>query len=94
MLPTARLTLADVVRSYARSRADALCLGDGDVRLSWRETDLRTNRVANALRGAGVEAGDRVLWLGQNSFRLQELLIACCKIGAMFCPANWRQGAD
>jgi acyl-CoA synthetase (AMP-forming)/AMP-acid ligase II len=93
VLPTARLTVADVVRSYARSRGDALCLGDGDVRLSWRDTDLRTNRVANALRGAGVGAGDRVLWLGQNSFRLQELLIACAKLGAMFCPANWRQGA-
>jgi acyl-CoA synthetase (AMP-forming)/AMP-acid ligase II len=94
VLPTARLTLADVVRSYARSRADALCLGDGDVRLSWRETDIRTNRVANALRHAGVGNGDRVLWLGQNSFRLQELLIACAKLGAMFCPANWRQGPE
>ena len=35
-----------------------------------------------------------MLWLGQNSFRLQELLLACSKLGAMFCPANWRQGAD
>jgi long-chain acyl-CoA synthetase len=92
VLPTARLTLADVLRSYARSRADALCLGEGDLRLSWHETNVRTNRVANALRGAGVERGDRVLWLGQNSFRLYELLLACSKIGAMFCPANWRQG--
>jgi acyl-CoA synthetase (AMP-forming)/AMP-acid ligase II len=94
VFPTARLTLADALRSYARSRADALCLGDGDVRLTWHQTDARTNRVANALRGAGVERGDRVLWLGQNSFRLQELLLACAKLGAMFCPANWRQGPD
>jgi acyl-CoA synthetase (AMP-forming)/AMP-acid ligase II len=94
VLPSARLTLADALRSYARSRGDALCLGDGDVRLTWRETDLRTNQVANALRAAGVERGDRVLWLGQNSFRLQELLLACAKLGAMFCPANWRQGPD
>jgi long-chain acyl-CoA synthetase len=35
-----------------------------------------------------------VLWLGQNSFRLQELLLACAKIGARFCPANWRQRPD
>jgi len=93
VLPTARLTVADIVRSYARSRADALCLGDGDVRQTWHETDVRTNRVADALAAAGVQRGDRVLWLGQNSFRLQELLIACCKVGALFCPANWRQGA-
>jgi acyl-CoA synthetase (AMP-forming)/AMP-acid ligase II len=94
VLPTARLTLADVLRSYARSRGDALCLGDGDVRLSWKDADRRTNRVANALRAAGVERGDRVLWLGQNSFRLQELLLACAKLGALFCPANWRQSTD
>src|SRR6185436_18747466 len=31
---------------------------------------------------------------GQNSFRLYELLLACCKIGAQFCPANWRQQPD
>jgi acyl-CoA synthetase (AMP-forming)/AMP-acid ligase II len=94
VLPTARLTLADVLRSYARSRGDALCLGDGELRLSWHETNVRTNRVANALRAAGVERGDRVLWLGQNSFRLYELLLACSKLGALFCPANWRQGAE
>jgi long-chain acyl-CoA synthetase len=52
------------------------------------------HRCANALRAAGVGAGDRVLWLGQNSFRLQELLLACCEIGASFCPANWRQQPD
>jgi long-chain acyl-CoA synthetase len=94
VLPTARLTLADLLRSYARSRGDALCLGDGDVHLSWRETDERVNRCAQALRAAGVGPGDRVLWLGQNSFRIQELLLACCKLGASFCPANWRQQPD
>jgi len=93
-LTTTRLTLADLLRSYARSRGDALCLGDGDVRLSWRETDERVNRCAQALRGAGVGPGDRVLWLGQNSFRIQELLLACAKLGAWFCPANWRQQPD
>jgi long-chain acyl-CoA synthetase len=49
------------------------------------------HRAANVLRSAGVGPGDRVLWLGQNSFRLEELLLACCELGAMFCPANWRQ---
>ena len=42
----------------------------------------------------GVGPGDRVAWLGQNSFRVQELLLACCEIGAMFCPVNWRQQPD
>jgi acyl-CoA synthetase (AMP-forming)/AMP-acid ligase II len=88
---THRRSLADVLRSHARAYPDRLAFVDGDTRLTWRAADERVNRVAHALRAAGVGAGDRVLWLGQNSFRLQELLLACCKLGAMFCPANWRQ---
>ena len=91
---TSRHTLADVLRSHARSRADALAIADGDVHLDWRAFDERVNRAANALAGIGVGRGDRVLWLGQNSFRVQELLLACTKLGAMFCPANWRQQPD
>jgi long-chain acyl-CoA synthetase len=91
---TARRTLADVMRSHARTRGDALAFADGEVALSWRDAMARVHRAANALRAAGVGPGDRVLWLGQNSFRLQELLVACCEIGAAFCPANWRQEAD
>src|SRR5262245_57646681 len=88
---TARRTLADVLRTHASSRPDGLAFVDGDVLLTWTEANARVNRVARALRDAGVGAGDRVLWLGQNSFRLAELLLACCKVGALFSPANWRQ---
>ena len=57
VLPTTRLTLADVLRSHARSRGDALCLGDGDVAPHVaREPTSGSNRVANALDGVGVGA--------------------------------------
>ena len=59
-------------------------------RLTWPELDERVNRLANALRGTGVGPGDRILWLGQNSFRVYELLGAAAKIGAMVCPGYWR----
>ena len=38
--------------------------------------------------------GDRVLWLAQTSSRFLELMLACARIGAMICPANWRQSAE
>ncbi len=88
---TGRRTLADVLRSHARSRPDGVALVEGETTFTWRAANERASRVAHALRGEGVGHGDRVLWLGQNSFRLQELLLACCKLGALFCPANWRQ---
>jgi acyl-CoA synthetase (AMP-forming)/AMP-acid ligase II len=92
------LTFADVLREQRRSRPDKLAVVDGDfgrhVRLTYPELDDRASRLANALAAAGVGHGDRILWLGQNSFRVIEALAAAAKLGAMFCPANWRQSAD
>jgi acyl-CoA synthetase (AMP-forming)/AMP-acid ligase II len=88
------LTLADVLRENRRSYPRHTAVVDGDVRLTYPEFDDRVSRVANALAAAGVGTGDRILWLGQNSFRVLELLLAAAKLGAVFCPANWRQSAD
>ncbi|MCT9933989.1 AMP-binding protein [Planotetraspora sp. A-T 1434] len=89
-----RLTLSDVLADHARSRPQAMAAVDGDVRLTYPELDARVTRLANGLSSAGVGQGDRVLWLGQNSHRVLELLLACSRLGAIFCPANWRQAAD
>jgi acyl-CoA synthetase (AMP-forming)/AMP-acid ligase II len=92
------LTFADVLREHRRSWPQKPAVVDRDfrrgVRLTYAELDDRVNGLANALGDAGVEPGDRVLWLGQNSFRVVEGLVAAAKLGAMFCPANWRQSAD
>lgn len=92
--PRRSLTLADVLCEHRRGRPDGTAAVDGAVRLTYPELDRRTNRLAHALRSAGVGAGERVLWLGQNSFRVVELLLATAKLGARFCPANWRQSAE
>ncbi|SDL86714.1 AMP-binding protein [Nonomuraea jiangxiensis] len=88
------LSLADVVADHARSRPQVTAVVDGDLRLTYPELDARVTRLAGALAGAGVAGGDRVLWLGQNSYAVLELLLACSRLGAVFCPANWRQSED
>jgi long-chain acyl-CoA synthetase len=89
------LTLGDILRENRRSYPLRTAIVDGDVRLTWPEFDDRVNRLANALEHeAGVGTGNRILWLGQNSFRLVEALLAAAKLGAVFCPANWRQSPD
>lgn len=88
------LSLADVLREHRRSWPTRTAAVDGRVRLTYADLDRRTTQVAHALHGLGVDPGDRVLWLGQNSFRVLELLLASAKLGAYFCPANWRQTAD
>ncbi|MFI6926088.1 AMP-binding protein [Nonomuraea spiralis] len=88
------LTLSDVLADHARSRPQVTAVVDGDVRLTYPELDARVTRLADALAGRGVAAGDRVMWLGQNSYAVLELLLACSRLGAVLCPANWRQSRD
>ena len=91
MDPLHALTLGDVLREHARSRPETLAAVDGETRLPYPALDARVNQLTGAFAAAGVDAGERVLWLGQNSFRLLEGLLAAAKLGALFCPANWRQ---
>lgn len=88
------LTLGDVLREHRRTYPQRTATVCGDDRATFVELDERVNRLANALSDAGVGPGDRILWLGQNCHRLLEGLLAAGKIGAGFCPANWRQTAE
>jgi acyl-CoA synthetase (AMP-forming)/AMP-acid ligase II len=88
------LTLGDVLGEHRRGRPLGVAAVDADVRLTYPQLDERVNRLANALARDGLGPGDRVLWLGRNSFRVLELLLAGARLGAIFSPANWRQSAD
>jgi acyl-CoA synthetase (AMP-forming)/AMP-acid ligase II len=88
------LTLGDISREHKRSRPLETAVVDGNVRRTYEELDEHVNRLARALAGSGVASGDRVLWLGQTSYHVLELLLACGKLGAIACPANWRQSPD
>lgn len=94
MDPRTATTMGTVLAEHHRSRPDHPAAVDGDVRLGYAALDLRVNQLAHALAAEGVGAGDRVLWLGQNSFRVLEALLAAAKLGAMLCPANWRQSVE
>jgi long-chain acyl-CoA synthetase len=83
--------LGDLTAEQARNRPAETAVVDGAVRLTFAEVEDRTNRLARVLLAAGCGEGARVMWLGQNSFRLFEVLIACAKVGAGVCPVNWRQ---
>ncbi|GAA5054505.1 long-chain acyl-CoA synthetase [Thermocatellispora tengchongensis] len=89
-----RLTLSDVLAEHARSRPLVTAVVDGETRLTYPELEARVARLAGALAGRGVGPGDRVLWLGRNAAAVLELLLAASRLGAVLCPANWRQSAD
>lgn len=80
----------DLLSEQARSRPAMTAVVDGEHRFTYEQLDERVNRLAGVLRARGVTKGDRILWLGQNSFRVLEALLASARVGAIFCPANWR----
>jgi long-chain acyl-CoA synthetase len=82
--------LGDLIREHRRSRPNMIASVDGTERFTYKELDCRVNRLADALRQRHIGSGQRILWIGQNSAKLMELLLACAKIGAQICPANWR----
>jgi long-chain acyl-CoA synthetase len=90
MRASAGVTVADVVRRFARDRPDRVALRHGDRELTYAELDARSNRLAQALLAGGLGAGSRVAYLGRSAPEVIELLFAVAKIGAVIVPLNWR----
>jgi len=81
-------------RAYLNPDAEAYVDSHSHERLTFRELNLRCNQLANALRGAGVEKGERVGLLLMNGAEFMEAYFALAKIGAVVVPLNWRLVAD
>jgi amino acid adenylation domain-containing protein len=60
----------------------------GSERLTYAELDCRANRLAHALRGAGVRHGDRVVVFFDNSAEAAVAIFAALKADAVFSPVN------
>ncbi len=61
-----------------------------DQAATYAQLDDRINRLAAALRGAGVEHGTRVAFLGDNHPSFLETFFAAGSLGAVFVPLNTR----
>ena len=77
------MLIGDLVTGNARRIPDRTALVFDDRRPTWGELELRTNRVANALMGLGVQPGDRVAYILNNSIELVELYFGIAKSGAI-----------
>ena len=83
---------ADLLSKRAELTPDrvGLLVVETGVEYTFRELNNRANRAANFLRGLGIEKGDRVAILAQNSVVYVDLLYGLAKIGAIMAPLNWR----
>src|SRR6266852_6969774 len=62
----------------------------GDQRFTYAQFAGRASRLAGALRGMGVQAGDRVAFLSANCHRLLEAYYGVLEAGAVLLPLNIR----
>jgi acyl-CoA synthetase (AMP-forming)/AMP-acid ligase II len=80
-------------RSAERS-PDKTALVCGDRRLSYREIEEQSNRLAHALVREGVQRGDRVAAYMDNSVEAVVAVFAILKAGGVFLVINPTTKAD
>src|SRR5260370_17354359 len=68
--------LADMVRARAKSRGNATAFEFEGRQTSFAEFDIKTNRVANALRAIGVKPRERIPYLRMNTAIYFNLFLA------------------
>src|SRR5262245_4194837 len=69
---------------------DCEAIVSGDLRLTYRQFGSRVNRWANMMRALGVEKGDRVAIISQNSHRMLDGFFGASLLGAILMPINFR----
>jgi len=67
---------------------DAKALTDGQLRLSFRELQARSNRLAHHLKKRGAEPGTRIAVVVDRSLELVVALLGILKTGAAYVPLD------
>jgi len=84
------MRLHDALDYHARERGDAdLAVQDGR-RISYRQAQAATERIAAALIDAGLAPGDRMAVLSKNSIEYVLLYYAASRVGVVPVPLNYR----
>lgn len=84
------LNIADLFEHAADAFPDRIAVACGDRRVTYRELDERTNRLAHHLAGVGVGREDHVGMYARNSIEAIETLIGTYKLRARTVNINYR----
>jgi acyl-CoA synthetase (AMP-forming)/AMP-acid ligase II len=82
--------LPDIPRMQAKVQPDNTAIWFAGHATSFRQLDMNSNRVANALLGSDVTPGARVAVYGKDSDRSIEVMLGIAKARAVAVPINWR----
>ena len=84
------MRLHDYLDYWAVEQPEAALVLQDEDRLTYRDVEIASNRLANALLGAGVEPGDRIAVLSKNCPEYLIVYLAASRAGATVVPLNHR----
>src|SRR5258706_2019305 len=87
IVPLSVFEFRDRAELYFRDKIGVI---DGDKTFTYGQYAERTHKLANALRGLGVQKGDRVSFICYNTHHLLEAYYGVLEAGAILNPINIR----
>jgi len=84
------LNLGQNLKVNAKKFPDRIALKDHARALTYPQLNQRVDRLANSLLAAGLEKGDKVAVLLENSLEIVEIYLAAAKTGLVTVPINFR----
>ncbi len=87
-------TVEDLFRRSVQIHGERLAVVSSEVELTYAELDDRVNRLAGALRAAGLARGDRIAVLSTTRPEYIEVYFAAAKLGLTLVGLNIRMQLD
>jgi long-chain acyl-CoA synthetase len=82
------MNLGTLLPRHARCRGDHIAVQFEDQRYTFRDFNLRVNKLANALRGLGLRKGDKIATILPNCLEQLEVYWAAAKTGLVAVPMS------
>jgi long-chain acyl-CoA synthetase len=82
------ITISTLLSRHAKYRPNHVAVVFEDVRLTYKEFNQRVNRLSNALLTLGLQKGDKIATVLNNSLELLEIYWAAAKTGAVVVPLS------
>lgn len=88
-------TVYDMLARNAQAFGERIALiSENGEKFNYREMLARVDTMAGGLVAAGIDCGDRLVVMAQNSAAYFELYFAAARQGIVLYPLNWRWSAD
>ena len=84
------MNLGRLLTHTARLYPHHVALIQGDLQWTWAEIERRVDAMVSALRGLGLQKGDKILVLSRNNLQMFESCWVAFRLGCVWVPTNFR----